>query len=123
MSTGMLSELLKCQLFTFPVIFPLDLFLDQLTVLIYCHLSSKSLSRSADCSYFTYDVGVCGVLHVTAVTPIICECIGDYSQVNLSPPPPPPGGHHVGILTASSYTCGYTHSQCSYSQSPNYQLL
>ena len=99
----MLSELL----FTFPVISPLDLFLNHLLV----------------CSSLPMML-VCGVLHVTAVTPI-CECTGDcitinnrslYSQGQLPPPPPspppptppPPGGHrfnsHSILLLVDTHT-------------------
>ena len=94
----MLSDLLELQLFTFPVISPLDVFLNQLTVLLYL------------CCCM-----VCGVLHVTAVTPI-CECIGDcnhtlYSQGQPpSPPSPRPFLQVDTMLTFSQHppTCGYT---------------
>ena len=41
------------------------------------------------------------------------------------PPPPPLGGYYVDSLTALFFwwTHTHTHPQCSYSQSPNYQLL
>ena len=95
------SELLKFQLFTFPVIFPLDLLCYWVDFLFTCIVGVWSVTscHSINSSMCVDRTLLCCIIIIYTL----------YSQ-GQPPPSPSPGGYHdVSILTASSYLLIHTH--------------